>query len=408
MNIIKLLKKKLKENTLVFATNSFIKSYLLKKNIIKLEKKYFKKKEKIKNYNYNDSEIKKLIIKNLRSRKLLISTDSNLKILYVGTNYFQDHSGIIQSLRSFGNVELFYKNNGEYGFNSSPITGNSFLFDQHTIQENSKILLNKAKDLIRENKLNILIGQMWSNFISCEVLREIRNMGVIVVNISMDDMLPEHWQKYKGVRLGAIGLATETDLTLNTTKERCEWYFIEGYPSIFWPLGSSNTFYKNIDEKERDIDVSFVGSKYGIRKNIVEHLKKNGINVQAYGHFWENGPLSAKETSEIFSRSKIILGCGTIGYTNDVFTLKLRDFDAPISGGMYLTHENYILKELYEENREIVLYKDKYDCLKKIKYYLLKKELREKIATLGKNRALKDHNWDLRFQKLFSIIRDLS
>ena len=102
------------------------------------------------------------------------------------------------------------------------------------------------------------------------------------------------------------------------------------------------------------------------------------------------------------------MGCGTIGYTNDVFTIKLRDFDAPISGGMYLTHRNNTLKELYRENKEIILYKDKYECLQKIRFYLLNNELREKIATSGKNRALKDHNWDLRFQKLFSIIRDLS
>ena len=56
--------------------------------------------------------------------------------------------------------------------------------------------------------------------------------------------------------------------------------------------------------------------------------------------FWgrlANGAATALECIDLFARAKIILGVGTVGYCDDVFTMKLRDFDATISGALYLT-----------------------------------------------------------------------
>lgn len=403
-------KSYLKKYNSFLEINSFVKAQILKYNLSVLNRKYSRKKLKIKNYEYSQENVFKLLKYNLRSRRLNLSSNFKKKpnILFVGTNLHQDHSGIIQSLKKIGNVELIYKLNGEYGFHSINIDKSKNLYDIHTVKTNSKIILEKVIKLVNENKIDILIGQMWANYISLETLRKIRNMGIIVINIAMDDMLPEHWKSKNGVKLGSIGLASETDLILNTTKGKCEWYYIDGYPSIFFPLASNLNTFSHVKNSARDIDVSFVGSKYGIRGKLVQFLLKNGIKVQAYGNFWKNGAISAEKTAEIFHRSKIILGCGVVGHTHDVYTIKLRDFDAPISGAMYLTHKNQDLTDLYEEGKEIVFYENSHECLEKIKYYLNNDLLREKIALEGRRRASKDHTWDLRFKKVFSIINKLS
>jgi len=399
----------LKKFKIFLYINSFIKARILNINLRNLDRNYFVKKSRIKNYKYNEEKVCALIKENLNSRNLIInsSTSKRPNILFVGTNSFQDHSGIIQSLKNIGNVELIYKENGEYGFHSMNLNNQNKKYDDFTVKVNSQIVLNKVDKLIKEEKIDVLIGQMWANYISLQTLKKIRNMGIVVVNIAMDDMLPEHWKSKNGIKLGAIGLAPEVDLTLNTSKNKCEWYYVDGYPSIFWPLASNIETFSKRKKYERDIDVSFIGSKYGIRESLVNFLKKNGINIQAYGHFWPNGAISPEETAEVFQRTKIILGCGTIGHTDDVYTIKLRDFDAPISGAMYITHENEDLKELYEEEKEIIFYKNKYECLKKINFFLNEKNIREKIAAAGQSRAIKEHTWDLRFQELFSTINRL-
>ena len=230
-------KSYLKKYNSFLEINSFVKAQILKYNLSVLNRKYSRKKLKIKNYEYSQENVFKLLKHNLSSRRLNLSSNFKKKpnILFVGTNFHQDHSGIIQSLKKIGNVELIYKLNGEYGFHSINIDKSKNLYDIHTVKTNSKIILEKVIKLVNENKIDILIGQMWANYISLETLRKIRNMGIIVINIAMDDMLPEHWKSKNGVKLGSIGLASETDLILNTTKGKCEWYYIDGYPSIFFP-----------------------------------------------------------------------------------------------------------------------------------------------------------------------------
>jgi len=396
----------LKKNKLIFNINAYFKSIIFDKKLEKLKYFYLNKKNNISNYHYNDEEVKLLIKKNLNKRILKLD-NSNINfpnILYAGTNKFQDEI-IIQGLNEIGSVEIITRDNGEYGLHSKPIRSNNFLYDKETIDKNSKILLENIE---LKNNIHIIIGQFWANYLPMETLEKITSLGIILVNISMDDILPEHWGYYKNIRLGSIGLSSEVDFTLSTSKEICEWYFIEGNPAIYWPLASDpKIFIDNTDiYKEKEIDVIFVGRRYGIREEIVNFLIKNGIKVEAYGNGWKNGSISPEVTAKLFKKSKIILGVGTAGYSKKNLTLKLRDFDAPMSGSLYITHSSENLKNLYDENNEIVLFKDKFECLDKIKYYLDNPDKREIIANNGQIKAKNSHTWENRFKDMINIIKE--
>jgi spore maturation protein CgeB len=80
--------------------------------------------------------------------------------------------------------------------------------------------------------------------------------------------------------------------------------------------------------------------------------------------------------------------------------LKLRDFDAPMSGSCYLTQYNEDLRGLYDIGHEIETYQSIKNCVDRVRYLLEHDIEREKIAFAGRQRALRDHTWDVRFKSL--------
>ena len=134
-------------------------------------------------------------------------------------------------------------------------------------------------------------------------------------------------------------------------------------------------------------------------------LSNNGLDdFRVHGPGWPAGAVEAKEVAELFSRAKIILGVGTCGYTNDIFTMKLRDFDAPMAGALYLTHRNPDLFPFFEEDKEIFFYETPKEAAEKLAQYITNPEF---IADRGRLAAIKarmDHTWDKRICEILQEI----
>jgi len=84
--------------------------------------------------------------------------------------------------------------------------------------------------------------------------------------------------------------------------------------------------------------------------------------------------------------------------------LKGRDFEIPMSGGLYLTERHPELERFYELDKEIVAYTDFDDLVKKIRHLLSNPEKAEVIRVQGRQRALKEHSWEMRFEKIFKLM----
>jgi spore maturation protein CgeB len=383
-----------------FKLNAFLKARQLKYRQDKLNQKY---NSRIRNHGFQYS--REISIDAFHERisfqKYKKKRFGDLGIFWVGANRDQDESGFLQALRRCGEVYEFKNAHDGYGLWYSDSLGKVRVFDKEIVKLNDRCLLKQVSSLLNENKIDILIGQMWANYVSVECLQSIQKLGVPVINISMDDRLPDNWMLKNGVRLGSVGLAGGVDIVLTTSSECCAWYGLEGASSIFWPLASDPSIFRAKKNAIRDIDVLFIGNKYGIRAKIINELKDLGVNVTCYGNGWKNGPSTAEESTELYKSSKIILGIGTIGHCEDLFTMKLRDFDAPMSGALYITHRTQDLTNLYIESEEIECYSSPKEASQKILFYLNNPLERNRVGLKGQNKALARYTWDKRLTETF-------
>ena len=192
------------------------------------------------------------------------------------------------------------------------------------------------------------------------------------------------------------------DYCFTAAPECIKWYNYYNKLAYFLPEASSTISYKKLNISKK-YDVVFIGKKYGNRPNIIKYLEKNGINVYTRGHGWKDGVVSNSESLKIFNQAKIILGIGGILHCTKFNALKLRDFDATLTGSFYMAQYNPDLKLLFNESSELVFWKSKRDLLKKIKYYLKNEDERELIASKSFNRCKKDHLWKKRIDKIIEI-----
>lgn len=394
------LKNKLKKNKFFYLLNARIKEfyhiYLWKK----LENKYL---NKLKKYPDLDGEDKILDKVKIKISKQIISK-SRYHVLWIGTDESQDKSGFNQALEKLFEVSYFYNSKGNYGINTINKKGKNISYCNDVADDNGLTLAKLFDEINCVNKIDFVFGQMMSNYISKEWLKTIYEKNIPIFNISMDDKLPINWSIKQNRQMGALGLTDYVDLTLTTSPEVCDWYRSHDKKAIFMPLGSNYDLYHDSVNDEKLIDVLFIGNNYGIRGELISFLEKNGIAVSAWGNGFDNGYADFNKSVELMRKSKIIIGFSTLGYCRNKFTLKLRDFDATMSGALYLTQKNKLLSTLFIENEEIVFYENLNDCLLKIKYFLSHDFERKEISLKGHQKSRENFDWEKILNNFFNRI----
>jgi spore maturation protein CgeB len=397
------LKQLLKKIPPVYSLNARIKAARTVHSYHALSE-YYQRKAKEDSIVYREGDVASLVKNRLAQRGVNVSPvpKGNLRLFWVCANYDQDSSGIIQGLQKLGEVILF---------ESRPIKYEQIWPEGSELktarQENSQRILAQVKESLKIGPVHAVIGQMWAHTIDPDVLNKLQEMGLIVVNISMDDRHAFRGRRVNGKWTGTAGLIGSIDLACTAAKECCLWYLAEGCPSIYLPEASDPELFKPLN-KHKLYDVSFVGKAYGIRSKIVKAIEKTGVHVKCFGSGWPNGIISTYKMPELFARSRIVLGIGTISHCTDFYALKMRDFDGPMSGSLYITHDNPDLYDSYEVNKEIITYGTPDECAEKIRYYLANADEREKIAKAGRLRAEKEHTWEKRFEKVFRTLELIS
>lgn len=386
-----------KKSSILNFLNANLKSFRLSQALKRLEYQY----RKIADFTHFDYSPTNAISQFITSHQNLqpnfvAKPAGSLNVFWVGTMQDQDESGFLQCLNKIAKVSVFSNSTGGYGL--LPETG---LNAGRAKALNDEALIFQVIECNKIKKIDLLLGQMWAQLVSSEALASIRSMGIPIINIAMDDRLPLHWKKRNGVRMGSIGLSGSIDLVLTTSPETCLWYGVEGCPALYMPLASDPDTFAPESDAIRDIDVLFIGNKYGIREKIVSKIKKYGISIDCYGVGWPNGFVNAKKNICLSKRAKIILGIGTVGHSDKVMTLKLRDFDAIMAGALYITHRNPDLCELFAENVDFVCYESWKEAAIKIQYYLQNDDARQRIARSGQSKAISNHSWEIRLSTVF-------
>ncbi|MDP2850885.1 MAG: glycosyltransferase [Sulfuricurvum sp.] len=393
--MIRNIKSALKKNKCLYDLNAFIKCKVLKKEYKKVST-YYKTKEQA--YSLKALLVQKGFTQSwaegLKGKKLVV--------YYIGASEAQDKTGFLQALVKFADVTCFYKEDGSYGQYENKhyngILGETL---------NTRKVIEEIENLISNNrKPDLIFMQAWGHSFELDPLIEFKQRHSLkFINIGLDERL-NYWVKTPNERqynLGISGLIPLVDLMLVANPETADWYLKENTPALWFSMASSLDFYHPIPSVTKKYDVGFIGNKYGYREELVMSLIKAGIRVEARGSGWEGGTIPFEENNLFFNECKIVLGIGTVGHCKDFYTQKLRDFDAPLSGAAYVTHNNPDLLQLYTPD-EIIVCDTIDDFIRNIKELLQNDAKRIALAQKGFEKAKDQHTYEKRLSDLLTFL----
>lgn len=313
------------------------------------------------------------------------------------------HHHLLPDLKLLGPTTLF--NYHALGYKASDFYGT----DVETIKRNRErmnaLFLKEIKLANDKNKIDWIFCYATANDLDPDAIKKIQeDYGIPVVVMCLDDK-----QSWKGTWLGShfggqVDIATLVDLSWTSARVACTWYLARGGRPIYLPEGCNPRIYRPL-LVEQDIDVSFIGVRYGFRNSTVRFLKRYGISIQSFGPGWGTRAVWGEDAVRIICRSKINLGMGGIGYSEALTNVKTRDLEiAATGGGLYITSYNPDLALHFHIGREIVCYRNRDEMLELIRYYLSHPDEAKEIALAGRQRCLKEHRWLHRYVKICQVL----
>jgi len=389
------MRRKLKKNNLLYTINAFIKGKLQTQ----------KAKRELVNYQA-EAEQKNIVVPSQgklvqllsdRLQKRGINTQTGKKgslhifVAYSVTNW---EAVLPKALKFFGKVTEF-----DWSKESFDDRGSDWLSRRDKM---NKEMLDRFRQADKYQKVDVVIGYLSGHNTSPVILEEMGKAGAVVFNFCWDDKLDFPGSKKGNRYTSPAAIADAVDLNLTNAPDSIIKYAVHGGLAMFWPEAACPEFHHPYDIPF-EFDVSFVGACYGWRPTFIRNLAKLGVKMECFGPGWPNGSLSVEEMVKLYSRTRINLGFAGIRYSKNLMCLKGRDFEVPMSGGLYLTQDNPELSLVYEVGKEIVTYRNEKECVEKIRYLLNYPEIAADIREAGRQRVLRDHTWGKRFEQLFNL-----
>jgi len=299
----------------------------------------------------------------------------------------------------------------------------------------SQKLVDAVKAAHKKKSVQVFFSYLTSAHVEAEAIRQIAALGITTINWYCNASYQFH---------NVAEIAPAYNFCLVPEKFRLTDYRRLGANPIYCQEAANPNVYKPHDTPI-EFDVTFVGQKYGNRPYFLHRLIDAGIDVRAWGPNWNKGgggssswkrvvkrawrslsghsnneevelpanrcgpPLSDDELVRMYSRSKISLGFTTVaeessGGSPPIKQVRLRDFEATMSGAFYMVEYLDELAEFFEPGREIVFFKNAGELVERVRHYLARDDERERIRRAGMQRARADHTWQKRFQTVFRQI----
>jgi len=321
----------------------------------------------------------------------------------------------------------------------------------------SEYLINKVIIENEKKHLDLFFSYFENDFVYGDVINLIKKLNVLTVNFSCNNT----HQFYLTEEIAAY-----YDYNLHSEKDAGEKFRKIGAEAVWFQMGANPKYYYP-QNCEIAYDVTFVGTNYAERAKKIGFLLENDVCVECFGANWLTNrpyphfrkifkeikrlekifssifylnstkrfktsteinyydfqcylrekfsnrlhyPISDNDMVKLYSQSKINLGFLEV-FANDndasSFTrqhLHLREFEIPMSGGLYFTNYSEELAEHYIPDKEVVVFRDPYELLDKIRFYLANQREAEIIKNNGHKRAMLCHTYHKRFQDLFKLI----
>jgi hypothetical protein len=319
-----------------------------------------------------------------------------LNIIAIYHHYNWENESLLPSLEKFGTVR-HYDWFAEFNHQQERA------WHYRVKADMNRALVALVERWHKEAAADVIFTYLSGALVTTGTMARIKSFGVPTVNLSLNDK--EHFVgKIKnGQATGMRDICRYFDLCWTSTEDALKKYRIADALPLYLPEGANPEIHKPY-AGARTIDVSFVGQKYGDRTEIIEGLQRAGIPVAAFGYGWPNGPLATEEMVRLYSKSHINLGFGGVSGHSQTYCLKGRDFEVPMSGGLYLTEHHEELSKVYQVGREIMTYRNFAELMDNIRHLLANPQKAEEIRQNGFQRARSEHSWEMRLGKIFKLM----
>ncbi len=193
-------------------------------------------------------------------------------------------------------------------------------------------------------------------------------------------------------------------------------YKKRGYENVFYmPVGCFPDVHKRIDGVEKIYDITFAGDHGHVREEVIGALieeftvsifgpwKKLPKNSPINKHIVSRKFFTPEEMVRIFNQSKIVLNIHSwFGKSN--FGINPRVIEANGCGAFQICDFKEDIADLYEDKKEIVLYKNIEELKEQLTYYLSHESQRESIANAAYEKSIKSHLYTQRLESMLQTI----
>lgn len=322
--------------------------------------------------------------------------------------------------------------------------------------ESPELALNEFKYLIFENSYDIFMNCHNHEVFNENYIRVIKNITIPKILICFDNLQNPYSHKF---------LYKYFDLTWLTSPENTSIVKSLGAKKIIYQTYATYESCKAADlNSVQSEKLVFVGTPYGSRKRLLQHLNSNEIGVQIfqpkplqkvktnnskktsleqkhiislfnYGRTHYGRKIILGKTKSIFKKSTCLdrkLNDFFLDYTfeqiaNEVMNsrlafnflevrntdllksplvkIHLKTFELASNGGIQILRDSKKTRAIFEEKKEVYFYKDPRDLILKVNE--LKEMDKSEIITLKKQlvrRVNKEHLWRHRFSHIFNEI----
>lgn len=275
------------------------------------------------------------------------------------------------------------------------INKETYFFETHnrkkTIYENNLLIIKK----VRKIKPDIIFCHQSSYEIYRETLVILKKIcNPTIINWCSDDSWRFKQQSFL--------IAKNYDYMITTYSYAHKSYIEMNTKSILASWGCPDHWIKKKEKKNSfKYDVTFIGSPYMGRRNIIKKLSTDGINVKCFGPGWKT-LISDKNLPKVINNSKICLNFSkSKGKKKQT---KARIFEITGSGSLCITESSNELKNYFKINKEIISFDSYEELLSKIKFFLKNENLRRKIAKKGYLKCKKNYIYTLILKKILSKV----
>jgi spore maturation protein CgeB len=211
------------------------------------------------------------------------------------------------------------------------------------------------------------------------------------------------------------------DMVVSSFPPTIDWLRARGVRAELNRLAFDPRVAAFVPDRPRDIRVSFAGSFLPVHRSrleLIEAVAAKNSEISVHGAVAVDlaplSPLAGKIKPALWGRDMYALlarSMITLNHHGDVppFANNMRLYEATGMGCLLVTDYKENLEEMFEPDREVVAYRDAAECVDKVLFYLDDRNstAREKIASAGQKRTLREHTYQARMKHLVDLVRTI-